>query len=166
MSNRAPVAAAGVNAAIVLLLPGLLLLLVENIRSISPSLASNTVHARPVSPIVSAVWASLGATFVTVPLATVAAWRTWVHATKWQMHQRTWRGVGEAGAVGALCVIVMLLPAVLTAAIALRPLWGIVAIAVYAAIGALVGLVVGLMLQVTATAVLKITSLTTGGEGL
>jgi hypothetical protein len=161
MSNRAPLAAAGVNALIVLLLPGLVLLLFKSIRFIYPALVKGgPVFAREVSPIVSAIWISLGAVFVTVPLAAVAAWRTWVHATKWQTHQSTWWGVAEAGGVGALCVIYMLLPGALTAAIAgSGSMAGIGAIAFYATIGGLVGLVVGLMLQLTAIAVLKMASL-------
>jgi hypothetical protein len=159
MSTRGPLAATVVNALIVLLLPGLLLLLLATLGSIYPALADETVYARPVSPLVRAARLTIGAIYVTAPLAAVAAWRTWVHATKWQMHHRTWWGVAEAAAVGALLVIVLLVPPVLTAAIVLRSLWGFAAIAVYAAIGSLVGLVLGLMLQVTAMIVLKIASL-------
>ena len=157
-STRGPLAATVVNAMIVLLLPGLVLLLFAILGSIDPAFADETVYARPVSPLVRAAWLSIGAIYVTAPLAAVTAWRTWIHATKWQMHHQTWWGVAEAGAVGALLVIVMLVPPVLTAAIALRSLWGFAAIAVYAVLGGLVGLVLGLMLQVTAIAVLKMVS--------
>ena len=159
-TNRPPLVAAGVNAAIIVLLPGLLAFVLETLQSIYPSLASNTVHARQVSPIMRAVETSVVAIFVTSPLAAVAAWRTWVHATRWQMHRRTWWGVLEAAAVGALCVIVMLLPGVLTAAVAgAGSIAGIGAFGFYAAIGGLVGLAFGLVLQLTAIAVLKLASL-------
>ena len=154
-------AAAGVNALFVLVAPGLALLLVESLRAIYPALASNTVHARPVSPIVGAIATIIVATYLTVPLATLAAWRTWVHATRWQMHRRTWWGVAEAGATGALSVMVLLGPTVLGVAVEKRSMEGIIAIVGYALIFGLVGLVVGLMLQLTAIAVLKIASAST-----
>src|SRR5262245_35119190 len=150
-SNRPPLIAASVNAAIILLLPGLLSLVLEILQSIYPSLASNTVHARQVSPFMRAIETSVIAIFVTGPLATVAAWRTWVHATRWQMRRRTWWGVLEAGAVGALLVILMLLPGVLAAAlVGAGSLAGIGAFGFYAAIGGLVGFGFGLVLQLTA----------------
>ena len=148
MSKRGPLAAAGVNGVIVLLLPGLVLLLFENSRSSNPALISGAVHARYVLPLVSAVGASIGEIVVTVLLAAVAVWRTWVHATEWQMHQRTWRGVAEAGAIGVLFAIVMLGSAALAAAAQGAGWMGaIVSVAFSAAIGGLVGLVVGLLLQ-------------------
>jgi hypothetical protein len=106
---------------------------------------------------IGAVWASIGASFMTVPLATVTAWRTWVHATRWQTQHRTWWGVAEGGGVGALSVTLMLLPGVLAAAIR-GVLGGLVAIIFYAAIGGLVGLALGLLLQLTAIAVLEMVS--------
>ena len=107
----------------------------------------------------SAAKVSILAAYLTAPLAALAVWRTWVHATRWQMHRRTWWGVAEAGATGALSVMVLLGPTVLVVSVAKRSLEGIVAIAGYAVIFGLVGLVVGLVLQLTAIAVLKIASL-------
>lgn len=151
--------AAGVNGAMILLFPGLLMLLVECIHAYYPELMSGPVRARPVSPLVSAAKVSILAAHLTAPLAALAVWRTWVHATRWQMHRRTWWGVAEAGATGALSVMVLLGPTVLVVAVAKRSLEGIVAMAGYAVIFGLVGLVVGLVLALTAIAVLKIASL-------
>jgi len=156
MRKPAPLAAAVVNGAVVLLLPTFVLLLFAVIRANLPvRYTSGAVHARAVSPIVSAIQASIDGIFLTIPLASIAAWRTWVHATRWQNQKRTWRGVAEAGAVGALFVMVRLA----SAAWAAGSIVGFLAIPVYAAIGGLVGLVVGLLLHLTAVAVLKMASL-------
>lgn len=137
------------------------MLLFTGIRSSLPAhYVSGAVQPQHLLPIVGAAAASVGMISLTMPLAALAAWRTWVYATRWQLQQRTWRGVAEAGAAGALFVIVMLGLAALAAAITgSGSIWVIGAIALYAAIGGLVGLVVGLMFHVTAVAVLRIVSL-------
>lgn len=161
MVNRALVAAAGVNALIVLLFPGLLVLVFESVRSVYPEIlhGGGAVRPRPISPLMQAVGACVVAGMVTVPLATLVAWRTSVHAARWQMQDRTWRGVSEAGAVGALSVFVLLGPPVIGAAVVKGSLGGFVVIGLYAAIFGAVGLVVGLLFQLTAIAVLKLASL-------
>ena len=160
MVNRALVAAAGVNALIVLLFPGLLVLVFESVRSVYPEIlhGGGAVRARPTSPTIQAVTACVVAGLVTVPLATLVAWRTSVHAARWQRRDRTWRGVAEAGAAGALSVFVMLGPPVIAAAVFKGAMEGFVAIVLYAAIFGVVGLVVGLLFQLTAIAVLKMAS--------
>src|SRR5215475_5272409 len=125
MRDRARLAAA-VNGAVVLLLPALLVLFLSVYQVIVPS-KGTTVHANPLSPVVSAIEASIfGAVFM-LPLALVAAWRTWVHATRWQEQERTLWGVAGAGALGALVVIAMLAPGVLVAALAKRSIVGFLA---------------------------------------
>ena len=155
MRDRAPLVATAVNGAAVFLLPALGVLLFSILQATFPErFPTVAVHAHPVSPIVSALQASIYGSFVMLPLAFIAAWRTWVHATRWQRQQRTLRGVAEAGAVGVLLVIVMLTPL----ALAGRSIVAFLAIPVYAAIGGLVGLVMGLMLHLTAVVVLKLAS--------
>src|SRR5262245_7893511 len=146
---RAPLVAAVVNGAVVLLSPAVLVLLVPD----------TAVHAYPVSPAVRALRAGIYGIFFTLAPASLVAWRTWVHARRWQAHQRTFRGVAEAGLVGVLVVFAMLAPAVLVGALATRSIVGFFAIPVYAAIGGVVGLVVGLILHLTAVVALTITSL-------
>jgi len=160
MRKHAPFIAALVNGAVVLLLPALGVLLFASVRSSLPArYLSGAVVAHPISPFTSAIAASIAGIFLTIPLAAVAMWRTWVLATRWQMQQRTWQGVAEAGAAGALLVIVMLGSSALAAAVqGARSMWVIVAIAFYAAIGGLLGLVVGLMLHLIAIAVLRLVS--------
>jgi hypothetical protein len=157
MRKHAPLVAALVNGAVVLLLPALVVLVFASVRSSLPArYASGAVQAQSISPFMSAIAASIFGVAITIPLAALAGWRTLVHARRWQMQQRTWQGVAEAGAAGALFVIVRVGSAALAAAIhGSGSIWVIVAIAFYAAIGGLVGLVVGLMLHVTAIAVLK-----------
>jgi hypothetical protein len=115
------------------------------------------VHASNVSTVVEAIQASLAGLFVTVPLAALAAWRTWVYAVQWLEKRRSWWGILEAAALGGLFVGGMLGSAALRAATAgAGSIWVILAIALYASIGVLVGLGVGLILQFTAMAILRI----------
>jgi hypothetical protein len=158
MRNHAPLAAAAVNGAVVLLLPAWLVLLSSVLRATLPAhYTSGAVHARAVSTVEEAIQLSLIGLIVTTPLAGLAAWRTWVHATRWLDQRRSWWGIVEAAALGALLVGGMLGSAALGAAArGAGSIWVIPAIALYASIGALVGLLVGLILQLTAMAVLRI----------
>jgi len=158
MREYAALSAAVVNGALVLFLPAWLVGLTSILRAALPAQSSSvTVYARTSSTVEVAIQASLIGLLVTMPLAAVAAWRTWVHATQWLQQRRTWRGVVEATALGALFVTVMLGSAALRAsALGAGSFAAIPAIALYAAIGALVGLLVGLMLQLMAMAVLTL----------
>jgi len=156
MRDRASLTAAVVNGVVVLLLPALGVLLFYTVHDAFPErFPTAAVHAHPISPIGHAYRAGIIGLFLMLPLACVAAWRTWVHATRWQRQQRTARGIAEAGCVGVLLVIAMLAPL----AVASRSIGAFFAIPIYAAIGGLVGLVLGVVLHLTAVAVLKLVSL-------
>ncbi len=158
MRSHLPLAAAAVNGAVVLLLPAGLVLLSSVLRTTLPAhFTSGAVHAPAVSTVVNAIQTSLIGLIVTMPLAGIAAWRTWVYALGWLDRRRSWRGVVEAAALGGLLVGGMLGSAALGAAVhGAGSIWVVPAITLYASIGALVGLFVGLILQVTAMAVLRI----------
>ncbi len=158
MRNRAPLAAAAVNGAVVLLLPAWSILLASVLRTILPAhFASGAVLAPAVSTVVDAIQASLIGLIVTIPLAGLAAWRTYVYAIQWLDQRRSWRGIVEAAALGGLFVGGMLGSAAFGAAVrGAGSIWVIPAIGLYASIGVLVGLLVGLILQLTAMAVLGI----------
>lgn len=158
MREHAPLVAAVVNGALVLLLPAWLVGLTSVLRATLPAhYTSGAVHARATSTVEAAIQASLIGLLVTMPLAALAAWRTWVHARRWLDQRRSSSGVVEAAALGGLFVAGMLGAAALGAAARGAGWIGVIpAIVVYAAIGALVGLIVGLILQLTAVAVLRL----------
>ena len=84
MRNHVPLAAAAVNGAVVLLAPAGLVLLSSVLRTALPAhFTSGAVHAPAVSTVVNAIQASLIGLIVTMPLAGLAAWRTWVYAIGW-----------------------------------------------------------------------------------
>jgi hypothetical protein len=145
-----------VNAAVVLLLPALAEVFTSALRATLPAeYASATVRAATVTE--RAMNTSLVALPVSIPLAAIAAWRTWVHATRWLNQRRAWWGVAEAGALGGVFVGGMLGSAAIAAAArGSGSIWAIPAIALYAGIGACVGLLVGLILQLTAVLLLTI----------
>ena len=87
-----------------------------------------------------------------LPLATLAAWRTWIHAIRWRERRTAgWQGVAEAGATGFLIALIYLAQGVLT-----RPTDASPYVIVYGGLGMIVGVVVGLVLQTTALIVLRI----------
>ncbi len=140
MRNHVPLAAAAVNGAVVLLAPAGLVLLSSVLRTALPAhFTSGAVHAPAVSTVVNAIQASLIGLIVTMPLAGLAAWRTWVYAIGWLDQRRSWwRGVVEAAALGGLLVGGMLGSAALGAAArGAGSIWVIPAIALYASLGAL-----------------------------
>jgi hypothetical protein len=52
---------------------------------------------------------------VLLPFATLAVWRTWVHAKRWRTRQsKGWQAVAEAGATGVIVAIVYLTPGILS----------------------------------------------------
>jgi hypothetical protein len=91
-------------------------------------------------------------TLAIVALAAVAAWRTWVHAVRWQAGQgRGWQGVAEASACGLLVALLYLSPGIVT-----RPAEAPPYVIVYGGAAAVLGCVAGLVLRTTATVVLRV----------
>jgi hypothetical protein len=87
-----------------------------------------------------------------LPLATLAAWRTWVHATRWRARRIAgWLGVAEAGATGFLIALIYLAQGILT-----RPTEAPPYVLVYGGLALILGLLVGLVLQLTALIVLRV----------
>ena len=87
-----------------------------------------------------------------LPLAMVAAWRTWVHARRWRERgTRGWQGVAEGGALGL--VVALLILAVPTI---MRPKDAPPYLVVYGGLALIVGLVIGFLLRITAVLVLKL----------
>jgi hypothetical protein len=85
-------------------------------------------------------------------LATVAAWRTWVHALQYQSGaSRGWQGVGEAAAVGLAVAVLYLAHGIVT-----RPREAAPYVIFYGSAAAILGAIVGLILRMTATIVLRL----------
>jgi hypothetical protein len=86
------------------------------------------------------------------PFAMAAAWRTFVHATRWlERGANGSQGILEAAACGFAGAVVVLLPGIVT-----RPTQAPPYVLVYGALAALIGLGVGVILWLTATAVLRL----------
>ena len=91
--------------------------------------------------------------FVMLPFAAVAAWRTWVHAKRrLALGTSGWRGVGEAGACGLVSVLVVTMPGILT-----HPAQAVPYVLALGAYAVLCGLLIGLLLRMSALIVLKLT---------
>jgi hypothetical protein len=85
------------------------------------------------------------------PFAMAAAWRTFVHATRWlEFHDRTWWGVLEGGVLGFAGMLLLFAPGIL-----IRPQDALPAIA-YAILVGVMGLIAGFILRLTALATLKL----------
>jgi hypothetical protein len=150
MRQYSPLLAAAVNGALVLLLPALALLGETRFPA-----AGSAVTVSDSSHWTRSFQATLNGLHLTIPLSAIAFWRTWAYARRREARQPTWWGIVEAGAVGALFVAVTLGSAVLRAG----SVAGFLAIPVYAAIGAVGGLALGLLLYVAAMTLLSIASL-------
>ena len=155
MRKYAPLIAAAVNGGLIVLLPGLVTLFLRTTENIfPPRYGSTTVVAA--SPLVSALYSIVTSLPLTGFVGSIAVWRTLIHGIRWQRDDHTWVGVAEAGAAGFLLVAVLLLPGVLVAAFAKQSLLGFALIPFYAIIGGVVGLALGLLLQLSAMAVFKV----------
>src|SRR5688500_14581233 len=90
--------------------------------------------------------------FVLIPFALLAGWRTWVYARRWCDQQDPgWRAVAEAGACGLILALLYLAPGIVT-----RPAEAPPYVIVYGGAALLLGMVVGLFLRTTAILVLKL----------
>jgi len=101
---------------------------------------------------------------VVAPLAAVASWRTWVHARGYQTGNTTgWQGLLEAVALGFALTLPLVLPFVVARQFNPGPwgqpqafLLGLGYVGAYGLLGAAVGLVLGLLLWLSASIVLRI----------
>jgi len=138
------------NTLVVLLLPPLAIWLAMTFFP-SPS-AGTTVHADESFAANAARAAEGFAVFemVLLPFAVVAGWRSWVHARRYRQGVSTgWQGVLEGGAAGFLGALIPLLPA-----IAMRPTQSPPYIITYAGGSMILGCAFGLVLCISALAIL------------
>jgi hypothetical protein len=86
------------------------------------------------------------------PFASVAGWRTFVHAKRW-LEQGRWGAIGivEGGLCGFAGAVLVLMPGILT-----RPNQAPPYVLVYGGLAAALGLAVGAILWVTATLTLRL----------
>src|SRR5262245_15937024 len=138
------------NAVVVYLLPRAFAHVVRTLRS--PPDTSTSVTAYGPDYLMSRATTIVWYVAAVSPFAFAAAWRTFVHAQRWlEHHDRTWWGVLEAGACGLAGTVLVMLPGILT-----HPLQAPPYLIAYGTLTVLIGLVVGLILRVTALGVLKL----------
>jgi hypothetical protein len=158
--RRRQAAAALVNGLIVWLLPAGLSALSAIGSSLGIGANENavTVHPPGWTPLVPIMATALRFGFVMLPFAAVAAWRTWVHARRrLELGTSGWQGVGEAAACGLATLLVVAAPGILS-----HPTQAPLSIVAYGWLAALCGLLVGLLLRISAVIVLTVTEPTTG----
>lgn len=143
-SHRRARISAIVNGVLVFGVPaGLMVLVLVSAPDRAPD--EITVHRPPTSRIVVE-----SAQFVLV-LAGVAAWRTWVHALRYQSGVSLgWQGVGEAAAVGFVVAVLYLGEGIVA-----RPREAPPYVIFYGSAAAILGAIVGLVLRISATIVLR-----------
>lgn len=151
MQRRSERVAAVVNGLLVVLLP-LALLVAGSSINFDQSDASVTANV-PGSPrLLTMVPTLTRMTFVLLPFALLAGWRTWVYARRWSNGQdRGWRAVGEAGACGFSLALLYLAPGIVT-----RPADAPPYVIVYGGAALLLGVLAGLLLRTTAILVLEL----------
>jgi hypothetical protein len=149
MRRRPEDVASVVNGVIVLLLPvGLAVAAWMDLGRTHDG--QTTVIASPTMHVLSNLTELAALVTVFLPLALVAAWRTWVHARRYVAEEAAgWQGVAEAGAVGFSIALLILSPGILT-----RPTEAPPYIIAYGGIALLVGLALGVILRTTAILVL------------
>jgi len=142
--------AAVVNAVLVALIPvGVVWVVSMGVES------GNTVHARPPSffEYMLATLYDLAAYLVAiVPVALLAGWRTWVHASRYRDGKGTgWQGVVEAGGLGLTLALVVLARGIVT-----RPAEAPPYVIFYGGVALVLGLVIGFILRATALTILRL----------
>jgi hypothetical protein len=147
-SNRRARLAAVVNGLLVFVVPAGFMLVV--LLSASGQSWPNGMPAhRPTTGRVVLELIQFG--LVMAALAGIAAWRTWVHALLYQSGaSRGWQGVGEAAAVGCAIAVLYLAQGIVT-----RPREAPPYVIVYGSAAAILGAIVGLVLRLSATVVLR-----------
>ena len=150
-SRRLASLTALVNGVVFSLIP-LLVMLVGGALA-QQSSTSTIVRPQDAPPVwLVTMWTWLQAWPALVPLSFIAGWRTYVHAKRWLLtHDRTWRGVFEGGLCGFLCVLPSLAAGIVT-----QPRKAPPYILVYGGLGAIIGLIVGLVLRTTALSTLRL----------
>ena len=148
-SNRPARVAAVVNGFVVFGLPSGFMMLALISASGQPWPAELAVH-RPTTARIVLESVQFGLVFAA--LGAAAAWRTWVHALRYQSGaSRGWQGVGEAAAVGLLGAVLYLMPGITT-----RPREAPPYIIFYGSAAAILGAIIGVILRVSATIVLRL----------
>ena len=134
MRQHAEIVAAAVNGVVTLLLPATLMIPV--VLGLGP--ANPPVRPPDASQFRDVVRLLLMAGPLMLPLAGVAAWRTWAHAVSWRERgTRGWQGVAEGGAVGLLLALwILAVPTIM------RPRDAPPYIIVYGGLAAGIGLVI------------------------
>jgi hypothetical protein len=151
LQARFEVVAAVVNGLLVVLVP---LAVLVAAGSIDLDSSDASVTARDPEP--SRSWSLMPilirTTFVLLPFAGLAGWRTWVYARRWcDRTDRGWRAVAEAGACGLSLALLYLGPGIVT-----RPADAPPYVIAYGGAALVLGVLMGLFLRSTAILVLKL----------
>ena len=152
--DRPATLAAVVNGLIVLLLPAGLIGVVV---MVAPTYSNGGTTVVGVDPDRAAALARntqfvVGYLTAVSPFAMAAAWRTFVHATRWfERGARGGQGVLEGAACGFAGAVFVLLPGILT-----RPADAPPYVLAYGGLAAVLGLVFGAFLWLAATLVLRL----------
>jgi hypothetical protein len=148
-SRRLASLTALVNGVVFSLMPLLVMLVGSTLAQESST--STIVRPQGAPPVwLVAVWTWRQGWPALLPLSFIAGWRTFVHARRWLItSDRSWRGVFEAGICGFLCAMPILAPGIVTQSTKAPPY-----ILVYGGLGAIIGLIVGLVLRTTALSTL------------
>lgn len=148
-TNRTARAAAVVNGLLVFGVPAAFMALAL-ISASSQGWPGAFPDHRPTTARVVLETVQFGAVFAA--LGAAAAWRTWIHALRYQSGaSRGWQGVGEAAAVGLLVALLYLLPGIIT-----RPREAPPYVIFYGSAAAILGAIIGVILRVSATIVLRL----------
>jgi hypothetical protein len=151
VERRSEIVAAVVNGLLVVLVP-LAVLVAAGSIDLDSSDASVTARdpersrSWPLMPIL------IRTTYVLLPFAGLAGWRTWVYARRWcDRTDRGWRAVAEAGACGLILALLYLGPGIVT-----RPADAPPYVIAYGGAALVLGVLLGLFLRSTAILVLKL----------
>jgi len=150
--DRPATVVALVNAVVVELLPLVVIWLLATFRS-THSIGTTVVGRLPAGEHYARL-VMHAAQYVTTfaPPAMAAAWRTFVHATRWlETGASGWTGILEAGFCGFGGIVLLLLPMLLMHA----SLEGVPYVLAYGILAFVVGLGFGVVLWTTATLVLR-----------
>jgi len=116
--------------------------------------SGNTVHASGLQHTLRNLYDIAAYLVAIVPVALLAGWRTWVHASRYREGKGTgWQGVAEAGGLGLTLALVVLARGIVT-----RPADAPPYVIFYGGVALILGLAIGLFLRVTALTVLKFAS--------
>jgi hypothetical protein len=152
--DRPAVLAALASGIVVLSLPAATVYLLSLLASSSSNSGTTVVGVDPDrARVVQRQLQVLTTYFMGVsPFAMAAAWRTFVRAKRWLANGDSgWQGIFEGAACGFAGAIVILFPGIVT-----RPLEAPAYVIAYGGLAAVVGLVIGAVVWVTASTVLRV----------